>query len=122
MSLGRSLQGMNLYQGRFTSGMEYLTPGGEIDFRWYRQFNSSEFNNMGLACEFVGQPEEALNWYIQSVNMNPDFDLAWFNLGLLSARLGNYPQRDKALLKLHTLNPALANKLTGDIRPDRSVR
>ncbi|MGB9081331.1 MAG: tetratricopeptide repeat protein [Desulfuromonadaceae bacterium] len=122
MSLGSSLQGMNLYQGRFTSGMEYLTPGGEIDFRWYRQFNSSEFNNMGLACEFVGQPEEALNWYIQSVNMNPDFDLAWFNLGLLSARLGNYPQRDKALSKLHALNPALANKLTGDIRPDRSVR
>ncbi len=117
--LGFSLQGLNCYQGRFTTGREYLTPEGEVDFRWYRQSTSTQFNNMGLATEFIGQPQEALKWYVQSVSMAPGYTLAWYNLGLLSARLGNYAQRDRALLKLKALDPDLANKLAGDIRPDR---
>lgn len=116
ISLGSSLKGMTLYQGRFTTGMEFMTPAGDIDWRWYRRFNSTGFNNMGLASEYLGQPEEALKWYVQSVSMTPDFDLGWFNLGLLSVRLGHNAQADAALLKLQGINPDLGQKLAGYIR------
>lgn len=120
--LNSALKGVNRYQGRFTDVEKYLTPEGKVDYRWFSQFNSVNCNNMGLATEFIGQPEEALTWYIMSVNINPDFDLAWFNLGLLSARLGHKIQGEAALLKLETLNPDLANTLAGYIRPNHSVR
>ena len=119
--LNSSLKGLNYYQGRFTSGEEYLTPGGSVDLRWYSRFNSAKFNNMGLASEFVGQPEEAFRWYIQSLDINPDFDLAWFNLGLLSARMGHKKEGESALSKLTALNPALANKLTDYMRTGQSI-
>lgn len=120
-SLGLCLKGMNLYEGRFLTGEEFLTKDGTMDMRWYKQRNSSEFNNMGLSCEFVGRPDDAHKWYVQSVSMNPDFDLGWFNLGLLSARLGKYSQGEAALMKLKYLNPDLADKLAGYIRPHHSI-
>lgn len=116
-SLGWTLKGMDVFPGRFSTGEEYMSGDRTADMRWYRQRNSSEFNNMGLSCEFVGEPEHALKWYVQSVSMNPDFDLAWYNLGLLAARLGNTAQSEAALLKLKKLNPALAGILAGYIRP-----
>jgi tetratricopeptide (TPR) repeat protein len=120
MLLGSSLNGVNIYQGRFTSGKECLTPTGGVDYRWYSRLDSIELNNMGLANEFIGQPEEALTWYIQSVNMYPDFDLAWFNLGLLSVRFGHKGQSDDALLKLKSLNHGLADKLADHMRTGAS--
>lgn len=114
--LNSALKGIKRYPGRFLTGEEYLTPAGKVDLRWYSRFNSIKFNNMGLALEYLGCPEEALKWYVESLNASPDFDLAWFNLGLLSARLGNTKQGNEAILKLETLNPGLANNLASYIR------
>jgi hypothetical protein len=113
--LNASLKGLKQYQGRFTTGEQYLTPAGSVDLRWYSQFNSVKFNNMGLASEFTGQPRQALDWYIESLNIKPDYDLALFNLGLLSARLGHNPQAQMALVNLKAVNPALAAKLAAMI-------
>jgi tetratricopeptide (TPR) repeat protein len=115
--LGHALEGLDQFQGRFLLNDAYLTPDGDVDYQWYNQFYSNEFNNMGLANEFIGRPEEALTWYKKSLAVNPKSDLAWYNLGLLAAHLGMFGQADLALAKLSEINPQLAGALKKNRRP-----
>ena len=110
--LGVLLKHVPSVQGRFRTGQEYLTPEGHIDFRWFSKYNSVEYNNMALACEYLNFPQEASKWYWQSVQMDPDFDLAWLNLGLFAAKTGNATTVARALARLQSLNPVLARQLS----------
>lgn len=120
--LDNALDGLGCYQGRFKLNDEYLTPEGEINYRDYTQFYSNEFNNMGLANEYIGQSEEAFKWYKKSLAINPRFDLALFNLGLLSARLGIAENVKVAISKLTDINPQLASVLENNLRSDNQVK
>jgi hypothetical protein len=120
--VGYALQGLENHQGRFTTGDDYLTPELDIDYRGYSKFYSIAFNNMGLANEFIGQTEDALKLYKKSLAINPQQYFAWFNLGLLSARLGNIGQADMAVLKLRDLNPQRAAELEKQIGFARDTR
>lgn len=111
--LGPVLQSLNRYEGRFTDTDKYLTTEGTLDYRYYIPFYSNVFNNMGLANEFIGQPTDALSWYRKSLSINPKLDLAWFNMGLLSLRMGNTQNATLAVAKLSELNSPLAAKLQG---------
>jgi tetratricopeptide (TPR) repeat protein len=66
---------------------------------------------MGLATEFIGRPQEAFKWYKKSLAVNPEFDLALFNIGLLSARLGIAENAELAIAKLMDINPQFAATL-----------
>lgn len=116
ISLGSVLRGLGRYQSRFTTGEEYLTPERGIDYRYYKLFYSNTFNTMGLANEFIGQPEEALTWYNKSLALNPKSDIAWYNLGLLSFRLGITGQMNIALKKLKELDSDLSAALESRIK------
>lgn len=106
--LGEALRGLNLDDSRFTTGKEYVLPDGAVyDYR----FTGVAFNNMGLAYELLGYPEKALQSYRKAIRVLPGYDLAWYNLGLLSTRLGDKEQVAAALDKLKTLNPSLAGSL-----------
>lgn len=113
--LNDALQGLGLYQGRYVVHDQYLTEGDDIDYRDYTQFYCNEFNTMGLATEFIGKPEEAFKWYKKSLALNPKFDLALFNIGLLSARLGIAGNAELAIAKLMAINPQLASELKNSI-------
>lgn len=110
--LGMTLQRLNMDGSRFTTGEEILSPGGypgngEQD----RRLKSILNNNLGLAYEYLGEPVKARESYRAALRFNPAYDLAWYNLGLLSYRLGDTGQRDNALLQLKKHNPALAESL-----------
>jgi tetratricopeptide (TPR) repeat protein len=105
------IEEMGLYQGRFASNDQFLTEGNDIDYKHYTKFYTNEFNTMGLATEYLGKPEEAFKWYKKSLTLNPNFDLALFNIGLLSTRLGIAGNAELAIGKLKGLNPSLADKL-----------
>jgi hypothetical protein len=111
IALGPTMQGLNLYPGRFTSGEEYLTPEGDIDPRWYKLFFANAFNVMGLINELIGQPEAAIVSYNKGLVLNPDSDMTLYNLGLLSLQQGNFKVADRALLKLKGLTSPFADDL-----------
>ncbi len=69
------------------------------------------YNNMGLAYEYLGEPLNAREPYRAALLINPAYDLAWYNLGLLSIQLGDKAQVDNALIRLKELNPSLAESL-----------
>lgn len=104
IGLGSTLQELGRYQGRFSTGEEYLTPERDIDYRFYNLFYSNAFNVMGLTHELIGSPEEALKWYTKSLALNPASDSAWYNFALLSLRLGSAGQVNIAAKKLKELN------------------
>lgn len=113
VNLGEALRDINVFGSRFTTGREYILPGGilgsgQLDYKNLSKWESVIGNNMGLAYEYLKEPEKALRAYRLSVTLNPEYDLGWYNLALISAQLGNKGQVDEAVRKLNILNPALA--------------
>jgi len=111
--LGEALQETHLIdESRFTTGKEYLRiNGGSTSYK----STSVMFNNLGLAYEYLGQPENAITSYTKSLRINPAYDLAWYNLGLLSAVHGSRDKASSALSRLNQLNPSLAAKLAASM-------
>lgn len=112
--LGEALQKTGQIDGaRFTTGIEYLLPGGRTS-----SYKSASvlFNNMGLAYEYLGSPHNALTSYSKALRVNPAYDLAWYNLALLSSRLGKQGQAVNALKQLEGLNQTLAASLKSKIQ------
>jgi tetratricopeptide (TPR) repeat protein len=116
--LNDALEAIGIYKGRYASNDQYLTEGGDVDYKYYTAYYCNDFNTMGLATEFIGQPEEAFKWYKKSLAINPNFDLALFNIGLLSARLGIAGNAELAITKLTGINPQLAAELEKNLRAD----
>ena len=113
VNFGEALRDLNVFGSRFTTGREYILPGGilgsgQLDYKNLSKWESVIGNNMGLAYEYLKEPEKAVRAYRLSVTLNPKYDLGWYNLALISAQLGNKGQVDEAVRKLYILNPALA--------------
>ncbi len=114
--LGLSLKCLNIFDSRFTTGQEYILPGGllnggTLDFGKLPEWDSTISNNRGLAYEYLGEYDKAWNVYQNAVWINPAYDLAWYNLGLLSSKLGDKEEVAKAIGQLKKLNPPMAAAL-----------
>ena len=114
VNVGEALKALNLFESRFTTGRELILPGGGAfgsgapDFRKMSKWNSVTNNNMGLAYEYLNEPDKAMKAYRVAVTANPEYDLAWYNLALLAARLGDRKLVDEAIKHLQVLNPPRA--------------
>lgn len=104
LEIGSVLQETGLFEGRFTTGEQYLTPERELDYRHYTRFYSNAFNVMGLIHEHLKEPEEALVWYKKSLALNQGDEVVWFNYGLLAQHLGNADDFSLASKKLKDLD------------------
>jgi tetratricopeptide (TPR) repeat protein len=114
--LGMTLQRLNVDGGRFTTGEELVRPGGplgkgEVDSKDLTRLEGVLRNNMALAYEMLGEPGQAGESYRAALRADPTYDLAWYNLGLLSVRTGDRGQAVSALLQLKKINPSLAGSL-----------
>jgi tetratricopeptide (TPR) repeat protein len=114
--LGMTLQRLNVDGARFTTGEEILSSGEQVGKASLSRKDQNRlqcimYNNLGLAYEYLGELRKAGEPYRAALLINPDYDLAWYNLGLLSIRLGEQGQAAKALQQLQRLNPALAEAL-----------
>ncbi len=118
VNFGNALKALNRYESRFTTGEEFLLPGGPLgsstlDYRNMARWESVINNNMGLAYEYLKEPGKAIKAYKISVITNPAYDLAWYNLALLAAGIGDKGLADEALTQLKKINPALAEDAKG---------
>jgi tetratricopeptide (TPR) repeat protein len=113
--LGLTLQRLKIDGSRFTTGEEILSirehTGKVLDRNEQNRLQTIMYNNLGLAYEYMGKPVDAIEPYNAALRINPAYDLAWYNLGLLSIRLGDRKQFNKALDQLKKLNPSLAGSL-----------
>lgn len=111
--LGEALQKLQISNSRFTTGKEFVLPSGEVtDYR----FAGVVFNNLGLAFEFLGEPEKALRSYRRSLLVIPDYDLAMYNIGLLLLRTGNREGANNVLIRLKIVNYPLSQLLLSEIQ------
>jgi tetratricopeptide (TPR) repeat protein len=116
IGIGRSLTALNIYRSRFTTGEEYIQAGGTYNSGAFDYGNSSKWNgvinnNMGLAYEYLMEPEKALTAYKTALTLNPAYDLAWYNLALLTSKRGDTVLSAEAIARLKLLNPSMAKAL-----------
>jgi tetratricopeptide (TPR) repeat protein len=113
--LGLTLQRLNVDGARFTTGEELLhlerSGKGEVKQEDTGRLEAVLHNNLGLSYEIMGQPGKARESYQAALLANPEYDLAWYNFGLMSVRSGDKKQVNKALSRLKSLNPGLAASL-----------
>jgi tetratricopeptide (TPR) repeat protein len=115
--LGLTLQRLNVDSSRFTTGEEIIpirekTGRVELGRDDESRLQCVMYNNLGLAHEYLGEPDKARERYRAALMINPVYDLAWYNLGLLSLQLGDMGQADNAQIQLRSINSALAEALT----------
>jgi tetratricopeptide (TPR) repeat protein len=118
--LGMTLQRLNVDTTRFTTGEELLhlerSGKGEVKQEDRGRLEAVLRNNLGLAYEIMGQPGKVGESYQAALRANPEYDLAWYNLGLMSIRSGDKAQAERALSKLKVLNAGLAASLAVGMR------
>jgi len=115
--LGKTLQYLNVDVARFTTGEELASFGNDELSREDRaRLACIMYNNKGLAYELLGEPLKARESYRTALRINPAYDLAWYNLGLLSVRQGDREQTAVALRELKKIKPYLAGQLEAAMR------
>jgi tetratricopeptide (TPR) repeat protein len=80
---------------------------GKIVSRWLGDVN----NNLGLAYEILGDLPKAAENYRNAVGYNPAFGLAYYNLGIVSAKLRDAAKYSEQLQILRMIDPGLAERL-----------
>jgi tetratricopeptide (TPR) repeat protein len=121
IGIGSSLKALKIYGSRFTTGEEYIIPGGpynsgNVDYGNFSKWEAVINNTIGLAYEHLNEPTKARRMYEASVTMNPAYDLGWYNLAILSAKEGKKEQVFEAIGHLKSLNPAMADSLESIVR------
>jgi len=116
IGLGFALQALNISGSRFTTGQEFMLPGGTLgagtlDPGRYPEWEAVISNNMGLAYEYLGELVKARSCYDTALSKYPAYDRAWYNLGTLAERLGDTADLANAIKQLQALNPNLASSL-----------
>jgi protein O-mannosyl-transferase len=114
--LGMALKWFTIDRALFTTGEEVvdirtLRGKAELGAGDETRLQYIMYNNLGLANECLGEPVKAKEHYFSALKINPDYDLAWYNLGLLSTKMGDQGLAVSAMLQLKKLNPALAESL-----------
>jgi len=106
--LGLTLQYLDIDGSRFTTGEEIVNVRelkgraklGQAD---EYKLQAIMYNNLGLAREYLGEPAKAKEHYRSALTINPEYDLAWLNLGLLAAGEGDKGLAVSALTQLKRL-------------------
>jgi hypothetical protein len=78
--VGASMKALGIFRSRFSTGEEYIIAGGtfnggNLDYGNFSKWESVINNTIGLAYEYLNEPDKALHMYIASVTANPAYDL-----------------------------------------------
>jgi tetratricopeptide (TPR) repeat protein len=88
----------------------FSTPGafdGKIVSSWLGDVN----NNLGLAYEILANLPKAAESYRNAVGYNPSLGMAYYNLGLVSAKMNDGAKYSEQVQILRMINPMLAERL-----------
>jgi tetratricopeptide (TPR) repeat protein len=109
ITLNQCLGLLKRLEGRTADGLRYQKGRDEVDERSLTPWLTVSYNNLGLAYEeFSGNLFLARKNYEISVSLDPQFDLGWYNLALVTTRQGDRAASSAALERLRAVNPGLA--------------
>jgi hypothetical protein len=121
VTLNLSVGILDRFAGRVDDGHQYQSKFDEVDKRYLVPWLAVSFNNLGLVYEaFTGNLYLARQNYEKSIDYDPHFELAWYNLALVTAWQGDRAGSAHALERLRVLNRDLAEKAIETMaHPDR---
>lgn len=117
--VGEALKLLGMDPARFTSGKEILFPGGKaspyMNPALQKKYEVAAHNALGLGYEHLGDLNSARQCYEHSINLDPDYDKAWYNLALLAKKSGDTALANLAVQKLASLHSPLATSLAAQL-------
>lgn len=120
--IGETMKRMHLFEGRFTTGEEFILPGGpagsgELNYAFITRWDATINNNVALAYEYLNQPLKARQAYEAALAMDAGYDVVWYNFGLFSIHNGDLFKARLALSRLKVLHSGWATLLEKEL-PD----
>jgi tetratricopeptide (TPR) repeat protein len=114
--IGEAMKQLHLYEDRFTTGQEFIIPGGpagsgELDYAYITRWDATINNNVALAYEYLNQPLKARQAYEVALTMDSGYDVVWYNFGLFCIHSGDLRQARIAFTQLNALHSRWAAQL-----------
>lgn len=110
-NLGVAIDIMGVYNDRFRRTAEMFDSPQSVEDRVVKVWLGDVNNNLGLAYEILGNLPKAAENYHNAVGYNPSFGLAYYNLGIVSAKLHDAAKYSEQVQILRMIDPDLAERL-----------
>lgn len=110
-NLGIAIDIMAVYNDRFRRTTEMFGSPGSHEDKIVNSWLGDVNNNLGLAYEIIGSLHKAVENYRNAVGYNPSLGLAYYNLGIVSAKMGDASRYAEQLQILRMIDPILAERL-----------
>lgn len=110
-NIGIAIDIMGAYNDRFHRTTEMFREAGSLEAKVVNSWLAEVNNNLGLAYEISGNFGKAADNYRNAAGYNPSLGLAYYNLGIISAKTGDGAEYSKQQQILWMLDPALAERL-----------
>jgi tetratricopeptide (TPR) repeat protein len=110
-NLGIALDLFGVYNDRFNRTSEMFKDPGSVEDKVVSRWLGDVNNNLGLAYEILGNFPKASENYRNAAGYNPGLGLAYYNLGILSAAMGDLQKSGEQYQILLLIDPSLAWRL-----------
>lgn len=110
-NLGIAIDLKGVYRDRFNKTREMFQDPRAVEDKTVNRWLGDVNNNLGLAYEILGNLPKAAENYRNAVGYNPALTLAYFNLGIVSAAMGDYEKYMEQQQVLWIFDPVLAERL-----------
>lgn len=110
-NLGIAIDIIGAYSDRFNRTSEMFSLPGAVEGKNVNRWLGDVNNNLGLAYEILGNLSKAAEYYRNAVGYNPSLGLAYYNLGIVSAKMNDALKYSEQVQILRMVNPILAERL-----------
>lgn len=110
-NIGIALDQMGAYRNRFNRTKEMFRDPLAVQGETVNHWMGNVYNNLGLAYELTGNLPKAAENYRNAIGYYPALGIAYFNLGIVSAVMGDYGKYAEQLQILYMIDPLLADRL-----------
>jgi len=110
-NLGIALDLFGVYNDRFNRTSEMFLDPRAVEDKVVKEWLGDVNNNLGLAYEISGNFSKALENYRNATGYNPALGLAYYNIGILSTKMGDFPKYAEQQQILLMIDPSLAGRL-----------
>ena len=114
-NLGIALDLFGVYNDRFNRTSEMFKDPRAVEDKIVNKWLGDVNNNLGLAYEINGNFSKAVENYRNAIGYNPALGLAYYNLGILSASIGDVTKYAEQQQILWMIDPYLAERLNGRV-------
>lgn len=110
-NVGIAIDIMGAYRDRFNKTREMFDSPRAVEREHMSRWLGDVNNNLGLAYEILGNLPKAAEFYRNAVGYYPSLGVAYYNLGLVSAAMGDYDRYMEQQQILLLVAPPLADRL-----------